>query len=102
MRTRSCATSGQAAQDDACAQPESKTMRIADIKAAVEAGKTVHWANTAYHVSKDRLGQFHIKYLPNGSCIGLTNRAGTQLNGQPDDFFIAETTQGQETSHATC
>jgi len=65
-------------------------MNIEDIKTAVDAGKSVHWANTGYVVRKDRLGQYLIVYLPNGSTIGLTNRAGTQLNGAEDSFSIAE------------
>ena len=47
-------------------------MTLEDIKAAVDAGQTVHWANTGYIVHKDRLGQYLITYVPNGSCIGLT------------------------------
>ncbi|SFF20308.1 hypothetical protein SAMN04488523_12911 [Sulfitobacter brevis] len=65
-------------------------MNIEDIKTSVDAGKTVHWANTGYVVRKDRLGQYLIVYLPNGSAIGLTNRAGTQLNGAESEFFIAD------------
>jgi hypothetical protein len=65
-------------------------MNIEDIKAAVDAGKIVHWANTGYVVRKDGLGQYLIVYLPNGSTIGLTNRAGTQLNGAESEFFIAD------------
>lgn len=65
-------------------------MNIKGIKTAVDAGKIVHWANTGYVVRKDRLGQYLIVYLPNCSMIGLTNRAGTQLNGTSGDFFIAD------------
>jgi len=65
-------------------------MNINDIKTAVDAGKTMHWVNTGYVVRKDCLGQYLIVYLPNGSAIGLTNRAGTQLNGAEGEFFIAE------------
>uniref|UniRef100_UPI004047DB07 hypothetical protein n=1 Tax=Yoonia sp. TaxID=2212373 RepID=UPI004047DB07 len=65
-------------------------MNINDIKTAVDAGKTVHWANTGYVVRKDRLGQYLIVYLHDGSAIGLTNRAGTQLNGAEGEFFIAD------------
>ena len=65
-------------------------MNINDIKTAVDAGKTMHWVNTGYVVRKDCLGQYLIVYLPNGSAIGLTNRAGTQLNGVEGEFFIAE------------
>ena len=56
-------------------------MTIDEIKAAVDAGQTVHWASNGYVVHKDRLGQYLITYVPNGSCIGLTDRAGHQLNG---------------------
>src|SRR6056297_466012 len=49
-------------------------MTLDDIKAAVDAGQIVHWANTGYVVHKDRPGQYLITYLPNGSCIGLTDR----------------------------
>lgn len=65
-------------------------MNIEDIKTAVDAGKTVHWANTGYVVREDSLGQYLIVYLPNGSAIGLTNRAGTQLNGAEGEFFIVD------------
>ena len=57
-------------------------MTLEDIKAAVDAGQTVHWANTGYVVHKDRLGQYLITYVPNGSCIGLTDRSGHRLNGK--------------------
>lgn len=65
-------------------------MTLDDIKNAIDAGKTVHWANTSYVVRKDQLGQYLIVYLPNGSAIGLTNRAGTQLNGRVGDFFPSD------------
>jgi len=64
-------------------------MTIDEIKAAVDAGQTVHWANTGYVVHKDRLGQYLITYVPNGSCIGLTDRSGQRLNGDEAEFFIA-------------
>ncbi|WP_289043201.1 hypothetical protein [uncultured Aliiroseovarius sp.] len=71
-------------------------MILEDIKAAVDAGQTVHWANTGYVVHKDRLGQYHITYLPNGSCIGLTDREGHRLNGKAAEFFIARSEDGAE------
>ena len=52
-------------------------MTLDEIKAAVDAGQTVHRANTGYIVHKDRFGQYLITYVPNGSCIGLTTGAGT-------------------------
>ena len=63
---------------------------IAEIRAAVDAGRTVHWANAGYRVTKDRIGQYHIVCDHNQHCIGLTNRAGDRLNGKPDEFFIAD------------
>ena len=73
-------------------------MTLEDTKAAVDAGQTVHWANTGYVVHKDRLGQYLITYLPNGSCIGLTDRSGQRLNGDEAEFFIAESEEGDEKS----
>ena len=64
-------------------------MTLEDIKAAVDAGQTVHWVNTGYVVHKDRLGQYLIIYVPNGNCIGLTDRGGQRLNGDEAEFFIA-------------
>ncbi|MFC0160173.1 hypothetical protein CDZ97_26755 [Mameliella alba] len=63
-------------------------MNIAEIKAAVDAGKSVHWANEGYRVHRDSLGQYLITFVPNGSTIGLTDRSGRRLNGA--DFFISE------------
>ena len=57
-------------------------MTLEDIKAAVDAGQTVHWANTGYIVHKDGLGQYLITYVPNGSCIGRTDRGGHGLSGK--------------------
>ena len=71
-------------------------MTLEDIKAAVDAGQTVHWANTGYVVHKDRLGQYLITYVPNGSCIGLTDRSGQRLNGKEAEFFIARSEDGAE------
>lgn len=63
-------------------------MTIEEIKAAVDVGKPVHWANSAYLVHKDKLGQYLITYLPNDSTIGLTDQSGRRLNGAEADFFI--------------
>ena len=73
-------------------------MTLDEIKAAVDAGQTVHWANTGYVVHKDRLGQYLITYVPNGSCIGLTDRGGHRLNGKEAEFFIARSEDGAEKS----
>ncbi len=71
-------------------------MTLDEIKAAVDAGQTVHWANTGYVVHKDRLGQYLITYLLNGSCIGLTDRDGQRLNGKEAKFFIARSKDSAE------
>ena len=71
-------------------------MTLEDIKAAVDAGQTVHWANTGYIVHRDRLGQYLITYVPNGSCIGLTDREGQRLNGKEAEFFIAQSKDAAE------
>ena len=46
-------------------------MNIAEIKAAVDAGKPVHWANEGYRVYRDSLGQYLITFMRNGSSIAL-------------------------------
>ena len=68
-------------------------MNIAEIKAAVDAGKSVHWANEGYRVHRDGLGQYLITFVRNGSTSGLTDRSGRQLNGSEADFFISEPRQ---------
>ena len=68
-------------------------MNIAEIKAAVDAGKSVHWANEGYRVHRDGLGQYLITFVRNDSTIGLTDRSGRQLNGAEADFFVLEPRQ---------
>jgi hypothetical protein len=63
-------------------------MTLDEIKAAVEAGKTVHWSNEGYTVIKDSLGQWLIVHKD--MTIGLTWRDGVTMNGEPEEFFIAE------------
>lgn len=69
-------------------------MTLEQIKAAVEAGKTVHWANTGYVVIKDKIGQWLIIWDHGGrqeNAIGLTHKDGVTMNcNSPDEFFIAE------------
>lgn len=82
-------------------------MNIAEIKAAVDAGKSVHWANEGYRVHRDGLGQYLITFVRNGSTIGLTDRSGRRLNGAEADFFISEpghdgaTAQGRDAHMGT-
>lgn len=63
-------------------------MTVDEIKTAVEAGQKVYWCNPGYQVIKDSIGQFLIKFIPNGHCIGLTWQDGVTLNGEPDEFFV--------------
>jgi hypothetical protein len=65
-------------------------MNIAQIKAAVDAGQNVRWSNDGYHVTRDTLGQYLITFQANQHCFGLTNRAGTRMNGAPEEFYIKE------------
>lgn len=65
-------------------------MTIAEIKQAVDEGKFVYWVHSGYKVIKDNAGQYLIQCTMNDHCIGLTNRAGTHLNGEEDEFKIIE------------
>ncbi len=71
-------------------------MTLDEIKIAVDAGQTVHWANIDYRVHKDSLGQYLITFEPNGSTIGLTDREGQRLNGKEAEFFIARSEDAAE------
>jgi hypothetical protein len=75
---------------------EEDRMTRDEIKAAVDAGQTVHWASNGYVVHKDRLGQYLITYVPNGSCIGLTDRSGHRLNGDEIEFFLVGPAEDHE------
>jgi hypothetical protein len=64
-------------------------MTLEQIKAAVDAGKTVHWGNSSYRVIRDRFGQYLIAYRQGERCenyVGLTNVAGDLIES-PDDFY---------------
>ena len=65
-------------------------MKLQEIKAAVESGKTVHWGNDAYVVVKDKYDQWFIKCLLNNYCIGLYWADGVTMNGKEEDFYIKE------------
>lgn len=73
----------------ATANPAGKGMTLAQIKKAVNAGKTVHWSNDAYKVIKDNRGQYLIMHS-NGSGIGLTWADDKTLNGKEKDFYIGK------------
>jgi hypothetical protein len=65
-------------------------MTVQEIKRAVDAGKPVVWASPSYAVIRDRIGQYLIKCVHNGSCIGLTHADGVTLNGKECAFWINE------------
>lgn len=72
-------------------------MTLQEIKDAVEAGKTVHWATKAYTVLKDNLRdgthQWLIAYnhgKRDANYIGLTWTDNVTVNGRPEQFFIGE------------
>lgn len=72
-------------------------MTLQEIKDAVEAGKTVHWASTAYTVIKDNFRdgshQWLIAYNDgqrDAHYVGLTWRDNVTVNGSPEQFFIGE------------
>ncbi len=65
-------------------------MSIAEIKTAVDAGKSVHWSNEGYVVRKDTRGHYLIVFEPGGSAIGLTDRSGGRLNGHEEEFFLSD------------
>lgn len=64
-------------------------MTLAEIKSAVDEGKTVHCGNQAYKVIRDG-DRYLIKYLYGDYCIGLTWTDGVTLNGKPEEFFLGE------------
>lgn len=69
-------------------------MTLEQIKAAVDAGKTVHSVNSLYTVIKDKLGRYLIVCSYNNYCIGLTHQDGITMNGTPETFYIAGTSKG--------
>lgn len=67
-------------------------MELEEIKAAVDAGKLVHWSNAAYTVHPDQLGGYLVTYRrghSSANSVGLTTRAG-DLVGQPEQFFLGD------------
>lgn len=67
---------------------------LAEIKAAIAAGQTVHWSNEGYTVIKDKIGQYLIAWDLGGkgeNFTGLTWQDGVTMNcNSPDEFFIGE------------
>ncbi len=65
-------------------------MTLAEITAAVDAGKVVCWSHEGYRVTRDSIGQLNITCLQNKSCIGLTWQDGVTLNGKEEQFFVKQ------------
>lgn len=65
-------------------------MTAQEIKAAVDNGKKVHWANTLYDIKKDKNGEYLIVCNINQHTIGLTWADGVTLNAPEDEFFIGK------------
>jgi len=65
-------------------------MTLDEIKAAVKAGKIVHWANESYIVTGSEVQGYAIVWVYTGDCIGLTHKDGVTLNGKEEDFYISE------------
>jgi len=63
-------------------------VKLEEIKASVESGKTVHWAQEQYRVIKADNGGWLVMCDTNGHCIGLTHLDGVTMNGKEEDFFI--------------
>ena len=74
-------------------------MTLAEIKAAVDAGKTVHWSNEGYtviHDTSNKCDQWLIAFDHGGrhaNYIGLTWQNGVTVNGKPEEFYIAAETR---------
>lgn len=65
-------------------------MKAAEIRRAVDEGLTVFWTNPAYEVIRgDGCDGYFICCMHTGHCISLTHSDGFTLNGNEDDFFIA-------------
>ena len=56
------------------------TNEINKIKYLVDNGVECFSVNDGYKIIKDKIGQYLVKFTPNGYCFGLTNQAGDHLN----------------------
>jgi hypothetical protein len=70
-------------------------MNLQQIKNAVRKGKTVHWTNSGYTVTltldADGTEDWKIVWSNRDqNCIGLTWTDGQTMNGNEDEFYIAE------------
>jgi len=62
-------------------------MTATEIRAAIDAGKTVHWANDSYSVIKSG---YEYLIVRGKDCISLsgTGKYEDVLNGAEDQFYI--------------
>ena len=73
--------------------PPQMSMNLQEIKSAIDADKTVHWANDSYVVIKHfprypDTPEYLIKCLSNDHCIGLTWKDGVTMNGKEEQCYI--------------
>jgi hypothetical protein len=70
-------------------------MTLDEIKAAVDRGETVCWSNDGYEVRRYVIGArpptYDIVCVHNSHAIGLTWLDGVTMNGDPEDFYIKDT-----------
>lgn len=67
-------------------------MSLTEIRAAIAAGKKVHWSHEGYVVA-GKVGSELITCLGNNHSIGLTWMDGVTLNGKESEFFIGGETK---------
>jgi hypothetical protein len=63
-------------------------MKLEQIKKSVDEGKLVFFKNPKYRVIKDDLGQYLIKFIPNNSVIGLTDKKGFLTQDEKNFYTI--------------
>lgn len=63
-------------------------MTATEIKKEIDNGNKVYYKSSIYEVIKDGIGQYLIKCIINGHCIGLTWQDGETLNGKEGDFYV--------------
>ena len=64
-------------------------MTLEEIKASVDAGKSVHWKSFIYEVIDGGIAGYLIRCIPNQACWRLTRLDGVTMNGKEEDFFTA-------------
>jgi len=69
---------------------------IETIEETIKNGERVYWVHTGYEVKATRgFTDFNIIWhggRHDSSCIGLSNRSKTSLNGRLDGFFTIDST----------